>query len=216
MPAQGPPDEYAGVFALWELSGWAGESPHSHRLPALDRPMHGDDESSPPRRRREPPADGCASSKALCTQDFATLWLGRPTPEGDALARPACWSTPARWADVACGSLSTGPRKWARYRRAECISTAASMASSMRQGRPALFAAGLASPATAWRRQMRRTSGEALRIADATVRASRVKTIFTVAPRPTYPTDLRCAEEFLREVGRNRPGWIRAYPSVKS
>jgi hypothetical protein len=58
--------------------------------------------------------------------------------------------------------------------------------------------------------------GEALRTPDPAIRVSLIKTITTVAARPTYPSDLVCAEEFLREVRRNRPAWIRTYPSLAS
>ena len=56
--------------------------------------------------------------------------------------------------------------------------------------------------------------GEALRTPDSATRASLIRTITTVAPKPTYPSDLVNAEEFLREVRRNRPAWIRTYPSL--
>src|ERR1700687_6033829 len=58
--------------------------------------------------------------------------------------------------------------------------------------------------------------GEALRTPDSATRASFIRTITTVAPNPTYPSDLVSAEEFLREVRRNRPAWIRTYPSLAS
>jgi hypothetical protein len=55
--------------------------------------------------------------------------------------------------------------------------------------------------------------GEALRTPDPKTRESRLKTIVTVAPRPTYPFDLVSSEELLGEVTRCRPGWIKAYPA---
>jgi hypothetical protein len=58
--------------------------------------------------------------------------------------------------------------------------------------------------------------GEALRTPDPAARTSRIKTIMTVTAGPTYPTDLVASEEFLREVRRNRPDWIRSYPSLAS
>jgi hypothetical protein len=58
--------------------------------------------------------------------------------------------------------------------------------------------------------------GEALRTPDPVTRAALIRTITTVAPSPTYPSDLVCAEEFLGEVRRCRPAWIKTYPSLKS
>lgn len=58
--------------------------------------------------------------------------------------------------------------------------------------------------------------GEALRTPDSAIRTSLIRTITTVAPSPTYPSDLVNAEEFLREVRRHRAAWIRTYPSLAS
>jgi hypothetical protein len=58
--------------------------------------------------------------------------------------------------------------------------------------------------------------GEAIRAPDPKVRASRVKTILLVASGPTYPSDLVVSDEFLREVRRCRPEWIKTYPSLAS
>jgi len=89
------------------------------------------------------------------------------------------------------------------------------MTSSTRLVRPAPSAAGFSEPTTGCASD-EANIGEALRTSDSTTRTSLIRTITTVAPKPTYPSDLVNAEEFLRELRRNRPTCIKSYPSLAS